>query len=130
MIYLKVNCPICSKSLLDASHIIDDKPSVRLTVKYAEKEGDLYLSSYYGSYKVDCQLPIPEGEVVDLFCPHCGANLKSTRVCDLCGANMAVLSVAGSGKIQICERKGCRKHIIEFEDLVTELQMFYDSTGL
>jgi hypothetical protein len=68
--------------------------------------------------------------VVDLFCPHCGANLQSTRICDLCGANMAVLSVTGSGKIQICERKGCRKHLIEFEDLVTELQMFYDSTGL
>lgn len=130
MISLKISCPHCGQSFMDSSRQLDEKPSVRFSIDYKGKRGALYLSSLYGSYKIDCELDIPEGDVVEFFCPNCETNLKGTRVCEVCGADMVTMMVVAGGKILICSRKGCKKHLLEFEDLNTELQMFYESTGL
>jgi ssDNA-binding Zn-finger/Zn-ribbon topoisomerase 1 len=50
----------------------------------------------------------------------------STRICEKCNAEMVLMEIEDGGNIQICSRKGCKKHLLEFEDLQTELKAFYN----
>jgi methionyl-tRNA synthetase len=130
MIQVKVKCPHCGESLMDEEIKIDDRPSVRLNIQWGGERGRLRLSSLYGSYKVDSQLSVPEGEVVKFFCPHCNAELASSRSCEQCHAPMVSMKFAQGGTVQICSRRGCKKHLIEFENLESELRAFYEKYSL
>lgn len=130
MIQVNVKCPHCGKSLMDEDKKIDDRPSVKLNVQLGEKRGTLRLSSLYGSYNIDSELSVPQGEVVKFFCPHCNAELIGSRNCEECNAPMIPMRFAEGGIVQICSRRGCKKHLIEFEELDTELRAFYDKYSL
>ncbi|MBI4669020.1 MAG: hypothetical protein HY747_07515 [Elusimicrobia bacterium] len=126
MIQVDLKCPHCGHSLMDEQNRIDDHPSVRVTAKFGNKKGDLRLSSLYGSYKIDISVPCPKGKVAQLFCPHCRLELKTTRICEICRAPMAAFGFKEGGTIQVCSRRGCKKHLIEFEDPEAELRLFYN----
>ena len=126
MIQLNVECPHCKHSLLDETHKIDGRPATRLLFEYNGKKGELYLSSLYGSHNSEIPSLISEGDTLTLFCPWCNASLMSNRKCDKCDAQMVLMNIEDGGKIQICSRKGCKKHFLEFEDLETELKAFYN----
>ena len=126
MIQVNVKCPHCGKSLMDEDVKIDGHPSVRVMISYENKSGFLRLSSLYGSYNVESEIFVPQEKIAQFFCPHCKAELKSTRICELCRASMVPLNFASGGVIQICSRRGCKKHLIEFEKLETELLAFYN----
>lgn len=130
MIQVKVKCPHCGESLMDEETKIDDRPSVKLNIQWGGERGRLRLSSLYGSYKVDSQLSVPEGEVAKFFCPHCNAELVSSRSCEQCHAPMVSMKFAQGGIVQICSRRGCKKHLIEFENLESELRAFYEKYSL
>jgi methionyl-tRNA synthetase len=87
----------------------------------------LYLSSVYGSYKVETEIDVPKSKIAGFRCPHCDADLKSTRKCDICNAQMVAFDLKEGGQVQICSRRGCKKHIVEFENPKTELEAFYKS---
>jgi len=40
---------------------------------------------------------------------------------------MAAFKLRDGGKIQICSRRGCKKHLLEFQDPESELEAFYKS---
>jgi hypothetical protein len=126
MIQLNVKCPHCKHSLLDKTTNIDGHPSVHLLFKYKEKKDGLYLSSLYGSHNSKIPSFASEGDTLILFCPWCNASLMSTRKCEKCNAQMVLMDIEDGGNIQICSRKGCKKHFLEFEDLRTELKAFYN----
>jgi methionyl-tRNA synthetase len=92
---------------------------------YAAKKGSAYLSSLYGSYNSELPFAIPEHKVAGFRCPHCDADLKTDRKCDVCGSHMVALDLTQGGNVQFCSRKGCRKHLLEFSDFDTELEAFY-----
>jgi NADH-quinone oxidoreductase subunit E len=125
-IQVNVKCPQCGKSLMDHEYKIDGHPSVKVTVEFKGKRGWVRLSSLYGSYNVAEEFPVPMGSVVRFFCPVCGSELKGTRICEQCNAPMIPLRFTEGGLVQICSRRGCKKHLIEFEDLEAELRTFYD----
>lgn len=125
MIQVNLKCPQCGRSLMDGEHQIDGCPAVGLETRFRGQQGALRLSSLYGSYNLEMGVPCPEGETAQLFCPHCRKELKSTRTCELCRAPMAALAFEEGGVIQICCRRGCKKHLIEFEDPELEIQAFY-----
>ncbi|MFC1522403.1 hypothetical protein ACFL6Y_08325 [Elusimicrobiota bacterium] len=127
MIELSVRCIHCNHSLMDKSHKIDSLPSIKLKAVYGKKKGNLYLSRLYGSYKIQMDLAISQGRIARFFCPHCKQELIGNRVCDRCEAQMAPLALKKGGQVQICTRKGCTKHLIEFEDPEAEIRAFYDS---
>lgn len=127
MISVSVQCPRCGKSLMNSEHKIDSKPSIRITLTYAGKHAPLFLSSLYGSYNIFTELKVPLGKVAGFRCPHCKSDLKSTRKCDMCGSQMIAFDLKDGGQVQICSRRGCKKHIIEFQDPDTELKAFYKS---
>ena len=126
MIKLEVKCPHCKKSLMDEEHKIDNNPSVSFIIESEKGRGWLRLSSLYGSYNKESEFPVSEGEIMRMFCPHCDSNLRVTRDCERCGAPMVATKIIGGAMIEICSRWGCKKHLIEFENLESELSTFYD----
>lgn len=127
MIKVKLKCPRCSKSLMDESLPIDSRPSVRLLAACGAKKGELHLSSVYGSYRIKSGVEMRKGAVARLFCPHCRKELSGGRVCEKCEAPMVPLALQEGGVVQICSRRGCKKHLLEFEDPEAELGAFYSA---
>ncbi|MEW5692623.1 MAG: hypothetical protein AB1765_04945 [Candidatus Hydrogenedentota bacterium] len=130
MIELSIKCPFCGQSLMDKEHLIDNCPGIKVIIEWKEKQGWAYLSALYGSYNTEYEFPRPKGEIGKFFCCHCKKELTSTRKCEECGAPMVRLDVMEGGILQICSRRGCKRHCIEFERLETELRAFYNAHGV
>ena len=105
--------PRCNHSLMDSRHLIDGYPAIRVTVSFDNKHGRLTLSSIYGSDKVDSKYDIPPNTVVQMFCPHCHAELIGGAPCGECGAPMVPMIIKGGGVVQICSRSGCKGHLLD-----------------
>lgn len=127
MIIVNVKCPHCKKSLMSNEKLINKKPTIIVKLTYAGKKDILYLSAVYGNYNIETNLNVPKGKIAGFRCPHCNTDLKSTRKCDICNAPMISFDLKDGGQVQICSRRGCKKHIIEFEDPAKELDAFYKS---
>ena len=110
---LKVSCPRCNHSLMNPEHKIDDHPSVRMTITFGGKHGWVSLSSLYGSHSVESEYKIPMDSVVNIFCPHCHAELVGASRCPICNAPMVPMLVGGGGMMQICTRRGCKEHRLD-----------------
>jgi len=110
---IDVSCARCNHSLLDPRHVIDGRPPICVTVSFGDKHGRLALSSLYGSYQVDSEYQIPPDTIVQVFCPHCHAELIGGTKCPECAAPMIPMIVKGGGIVQICSRKGCKGHILD-----------------
>ncbi|MFH2035031.1 MAG: NAD(P)H-dependent oxidoreductase subunit E, partial [Candidatus Zixiibacteriota bacterium] len=110
---LDVSCARCNHSLMDARHLIDGHPSIRVTVSFSNKHGRLALSSIYGSASVSAEHEIPGDTVVQMFCPHCHAELIGGTACGDCGAPMVPMIIRGGGVVQICSRRGCKGHLLD-----------------
>jgi len=127
MINVSLKCPHCKKSLMDNTKFLNGKPAIKVKLTYAGKNAPLFLSSVYGSYEVETDINVPKGKIAGFRCPHCGADLKSTRKCDVCSAQMVAFDLKDGGQVQICSRRGCKKHILEFENPNKEIEAFYKS---
>lgn len=114
---VEVSCARCNHSLMDPQHLVDDHPSVRVSVASGDRHGTLAMSSLYGSPSVDSEIEVPPETVVDFFCPYCNAELVGGSKCGECGAPMVPMIVKGGGVVQICSRAGCKGHLL---DLGTE----------
>lgn len=123
---VRVKCPYCRQSLMDDEKTIDGLPSVKVFIQFHDKKGFLYLSSIYGSYNISSEVPIPVGEIVLFFCPHCRSSLLTKDLCEKCNVPMAAFELQQGGKVQICSKRGCKKHMIEFSNLSQEISTFYD----
>lgn len=108
-----VSCPRCNHSLMDTEHLVDSRPSIRVTVAFDDKHGWVELSSLYGSYHVESEYEVPKDTVVNFFCPHCHAELLGATECVECGAPMVPMVVRGGGVVQICSRRGCKGHMLD-----------------
>jgi NADH:ubiquinone oxidoreductase subunit E len=110
---VEVSCPRCNHSLMDATHLVDGYPSIRVTLSFAREHFPFYLSCLYGSYTVEAERDVPREAVVDVFCPHCHAHLTGASSCPECGAPMVPMIVRAGGIVQICSRRGCKGHILD-----------------
>ena len=127
---VNLKCPFCGKSFMDKEHLVDSKPGIHVKIKFDNQEGDLGLSSIYGSYEIISDIDLPMKAIVLFFCPHCNADLRGNRLCDRCNAPMVVFKSVTGSHVQICSRRGCKKHLVEFENLEDELLSFYKSYPL
>jgi methionyl-tRNA synthetase len=114
---------------MEEKHKIDGHPSLKVLIEYEKKKGFLRLSSLYGSYNIETEVFVPQKKIAQFFCPHCQKELKSTRICEFCQAPMVAMNFESGGIIQICSRRGCKKHLIEFDKLESELSAFYNKYG-
>ncbi len=112
---VEVSCSKCNHSLMDSGHLIDGHPSIRITISFGNVHGWLALSSLYGSYNVSSDYEIPPDTIVNIFCPHCHAELLGASKCGECGAPMVPMIVRGGGVVQICSRRGCKGHMLDLD---------------
>ncbi|MBC8357511.1 MAG: class I tRNA ligase family protein [Candidatus Aminicenantes bacterium] len=123
---VNVKCPYCKKNIMDEDKTIDGYPSVRVIIQVGNKRGVLHLSSIYGSYNISSEINIPMDELVLFFCPYCDYSLITKNMCDKCSAPMTSFELINGGKVQICSKRGCKKHLIEFSNLTQEISEFYN----
>lgn len=112
---VEVSCSRCNHNLMDQKYLIDDYPSIRVTVSFGRKHGWLRLSSLYGSHNVEAEYEAPMDKVINFFCPHCHAELTGASKCIECEAPMVPMVVRGGGIVQICSRRGCRGHMLDLD---------------
>jgi methionyl-tRNA synthetase len=124
---VNVKCPYCKRSLMEESQMIDGYPSVKVVIQHHNKRGTLYLSSIYGSYTIISEFFIPMEELVLFFCPHCDSSLLIKNLCDQCSAPMTIFELLNGGQVQICSRRGCKKHLIEYSNLSQEISELYNT---
>jgi len=110
---VEVSCARCNHSLMDSRHQIDGYPSIRVTVSFGNKHGWFCLSSLYGSYNVSSEYDVPPDTLIQVFCPHCHAELIGGAKCAECDAPMVPMIVRGGGVVQICTRRGCKGHMLD-----------------
>jgi predicted RNA-binding Zn-ribbon protein involved in translation (DUF1610 family) len=124
---VKVRCPHCNESLMDKTHLINNKESIYMNISFpSELKGAIRLSSIYGDFNYTSDLLIPEDQVVDFFCPHCGENLKRQQLeCDSCSAPIVSLNCTVGGRVSFCSRHGCKNHYVVFDNLDTAIRKFY-----
>lgn len=117
MFPVKVSCPKCGKSLMDSANPIEGFPSVHVMVRYLSREGGLWLSSLYGSYRGRQDLDVPRGKEVTICCPQCREILSDGPACISCNAKTVILEMEKGGSVWFCSRYGCQKQAIAFGDL-------------
>ncbi|MHA1243228.1 MAG: class I tRNA ligase family protein [Candidatus Heimdallarchaeota archaeon] len=127
LIALRINCPLCNKSLLNPKCLVDNIPGVKLEITTTDGKGIIHLSSLYGSYNYTANIKIPQGSTVDFSCPHCKQQIKTKDKCEECSAPMIPLKIEGNGIVNICSRAGCKKHSVEFDDIKHALHHFYQN---
>ncbi len=110
---VEVGCTRCNHTLMDKDFLIDNYPSIRLTISFKDKHGSVRLSGMYGSYNIESDYEVPEDTIVNFFCPHCHAELKSPTICPDCGEHMIPLMLKGGGIVQVCPKRGCQGHLLD-----------------
>lgn len=121
-----VKCPFCRQSLMSEDVTIDGYPSVKVLIQFGNKRGVLHLSSIYGSYNIDSETHVPIDEIVLFFCPFCHSSLLTKNLCAQCSAPMALFELRKGGKVEICSRRGCKEHFIEFSNLTQKISELYN----
>jgi methionyl-tRNA synthetase len=124
---VSVKCPYCRKSLMDAEKKIDGHPSVKAKIQYRDKTGALHLSSIFGSYNIKSEIYIPEEEMVLFFCPECNASLLLKDLCKECQAPLAFFELNNGGMVQICSRRGCEYHFLDYTNFAQKVSAFYNT---
>ena len=122
---VSVKCPYCRKSLMDEETQIDGHPSVRVRIQHGNKSGTLHLSSIYGSYNIITETHIHNKEIVLFFCPECQASLLLKDSCEVCHAPLAFFELKNGGRVQICSRRGCKYHSIDYSDISQRISELY-----
>ena len=125
-IVVNVKCPYCRKSLMDEEKLIDDNPSVKINIQHHDKTGTLYMSSIFGSYNILSEIFVPEEEMAIFSCPECNASLILKDLCEECKAPLAFLELKSGGTVQICSRRGCKYHFMDYTNFAQKLSVFYD----
>lgn len=83
---ISVKCPLCSRSLMVDEVLIHNKPAIKLNVETEHERGVLWLSCIYGDSSKEMDINIADGEIVDMYCPHCNKELAISESCSECGA--------------------------------------------
>jgi len=116
-VVLDVVCPYCNHSLMDNEVEIKGLSSVCLNIRSEDnKKGTIYLCAAYECFDHQPDLPIKDGEILGLCCPHCHKELLTKDICQVCGAPMADLGLASGGFVRICSRFGCFNHFLSLTD--------------
>lgn len=126
---VQVKCPKCKQSLMDAEHMLNDKPSIKLNIQLGANRGVIRLCSIYGCYDHESNIDLSGGGIADFTCPHCNQLLNTTEKCGACEAPMVPMNLDMGGRVAVCSRKGCDNHYVAFENPADALARFYDAYG-
>ncbi|PKP53993.1 MAG: hypothetical protein CVT92_01205 [Bacteroidetes bacterium HGW-Bacteroidetes-1] len=126
---LSVKCPMCDSSLMENHVLFGNKPTVKVNIETEHDRGVLWLSCIYGSSEKKLSIEIADGEIVDMYCPHCNKELAIEDNCHECNAPLVAFVIKAGGVVRICSRKGCDSHHIVFKEVSAEMSKFYYEYG-
>lgn len=103
--------------LVQRRAVFSGHPGILLLVRGAGKEGLIALSPIYGDKtRIDLDVELVPGEIVQVFCPLCGVELPVFGPCP-CGARMVAFFNGASPDfancIGVCNRVGCKNAMIK-----------------
>jgi hypothetical protein len=92
-------------SLMDPTVPIAGRPSVKVVIQYGAIRGNIHLDPVYGSFHNLFDVDIPEGVVVEMFCPACGVSLRTEpEKCDFCFSPMFALYLPNGAFLKAASR--------------------------
>ena len=117
--------------LMDSTVLIEDFPSIKVMVTHGIQRGAMNLDPLYGGYKNISEIDIPDDEVVEFYCPHCGVSLvHDDETCHVCSSPMFTLHLPHGGLIEGCLRRGCFEHRLKIVDLGAQFLRIYQQGSL
>ena len=129
-VILNVKCTKCGKSLMDHKQLVRGNPSILLNIKFDDVTGQIRLCSNYGCYEHSATVKIPDGEIVEFYCPSCNALLNTDVKCKTCDAPIVKCNIEIGGIVNLCSRMGCQNHYVMFEDLHDAIRKFHNEYGM
>ncbi len=119
------HCPQ-GHSLMDPTVLINGYPSVKVVLQYGSIRGNVHLDPIYGSFHNVFDVDIPEGVVVDMFCPTCDVPLGVPHhSCDYCFSPVFELYLPNGGILEGCLKVGCHQHKLRLVDVDEQLGMIH-----
>ena len=120
-------CPSGHNLIVDNVRI-HDEASIKLKVAIKRKTGFLFIDAFWGSHsKLFSFVPDTSDNdtYVKAFCPYCDVDLSENYACAQKECNSTksfiLLLPGGTNKIHVCSTLGCPGHILEINDMPTEL---------
>jgi len=113
-------------SLIDPRVKMSGQPAITARLRLLGESGLIHLNPYYGVFEYRSEIPLENGDVVDLFCPHCGTPLTVEQQCGMCHAHMFALQLPGGGEVRACPRIGCHNHQLTIVDLDAQFAEYYE----
>ncbi len=111
---------------MDPAVPISGYPSVKMVIQYGAIRGDIHLDPVYGSFQNLFEVDIPEGVVVEMFCPVCGVSLRAeTEKCGFCFSPMFAIFLPNGGILEGCLKSGCHEHKLMLVDVHEQLGMVH-----
>jgi hypothetical protein len=109
-------------SLMDPVLPINGYPSIKVVLQYGDVRGHVHLDPVYGSFHNIFEVDIPEGVVVEMYCPTCQAALKlDEHHCDFCHSPMFALFLPNGGLLEGCLKSGCHRHKLKLVDIDAQM---------
>ena len=115
-----LTCPE-GHSLMADTVKIHGEPSIKLIFETADREGAVFIDSYWGSHSKLFSFIPQSTDPVDIKCPVCGKSMLIDMKCEHegCGFDKAVmLKLPGNAnKIYVCAKLGCPGHKIDINEI-------------
>ena len=116
-------------NLINEDVKINGLNSIMVDLKYKDQKGKIYLDPEYGSFDHKSEVDVPDGEVVEFFCPHCGVSLtEEGEKCSNCSSPVFHIDLPEQGTVIGCLKKGCFDHklkVVSFDSMHLELDNDY-----
>ena len=119
-------CPNGCPLIHEEAPKFDGFPGIQLHARWRDVQGTLTLSPFQGD-KRKTGPAFPEGAMLELSCPSCGARLRVLGPCPCGGEFVALYTVRAPDPdyvVGVCRRWGCfRSFLIEGGRVITEYRM-------
>jgi len=114
-------------SLMDDAVKLSGVPSIKVEASLEGRRAPLHLNALYGVHEFRTSLPLRAGQVVEMFCPSCGASLTDPEsLCGMCKIPMFAIQLGDGGQVEACPKIGCHNHKLVVMDLDAQLGRLYD----
>jgi len=113
-------------SLMNKDKLLSGRPAITCEVRLKGKVGRIHFNPYYGVFEYETDLVFDNGDVVDLYCPECGASLSVPEHCSMCRVPMFAIQLPDGGEVRACPKVGCRNHHLTIVDLDAQFAEYYE----
>ena len=116
-------------SLMSDETRFEGLKSVRVKIKIAGKQGELFLDPVYGRFNYFSELSMKDGDIVEAFCPQCNVSLSIETNCAMCNIHMFAIQLPDGGEVEVCPKVDCHNHALKIVDIDEQLsRMYLDET--